>query len=438
MLRFLTALSALVACLTLAAPAAAQAPAAPILQASAVGQTVSASWTAVPGATGYRVEAGVTPTLVLAGYEMGGLTSFSLPNVPQGTYFLRVLARNAAGLGAPSNVVAVTVSTAQAPPPAPTNLVASVSGSTVTLTAQLPNVPLSGLLLVGGVTPGSAQAVIPLNVAPTNSIPNVPPGTYYGRLVAMNSGGASPPSNEVTIVVGQPTCTAPSAPVVNAQVNGQAVALSWNAISGAVAYRLDVAVTPGGSPMISQPLPPSQTSVSNPLVPPGTYYVRVVVGNACGLTATSAEVAVTVAQPPPGGNRTPNPPGPTPPNYLPLPNRGAVVDEMARLYPNELRNSCVEQGGNNTWLFRLVQRLRQEDTRWGLNWKRARVGDMSQDVVTYNYGSDADEGTFNTYVIDVIGGHCGGSPSPTWNNVTVMFSTGARWTLQPYRAAGWP
>ena len=110
---------------------------------------------------------------------------------------------------------------------------------------------------------------------------------------------------------------------------------------------------------------------------------------------------------------------------------------MARAYPNDLRNSCVADGGNNTWLFRLVQRLRQEDTRWGLNWKRARVGDMSQDVVTYNYGSDADEGTYNTYVVDVIGGHCGSNPTPSWNDVTVMFSTGGRWTLQPYTAAGY-
>ena len=81
-------------------------------------------------------------------------------------------------------------------------------------------------------------------------------------------------------------------------------------------------------------------------------------------------------------------------------------EEMARLYPGELRASC----GNNTWLFRLVQRLRQEDTRWGLNWKRSRVGDMSQDAITYNYGPEADEGTRFVHVVDVIGGHCGSNP----------------------------
>jgi hypothetical protein len=107
---------------------------------------------------------------------------------------------------------------------------------------------------------------------------------------------------------------------------------------------------------------------------------------------------------------------------------------MARLYPGELRASC----GNNTWLFRLVHRLRQEDTRWGLNWKRSRAGDMSQDAITYNYGPDADEGTRFVHVVDVIGGHCGSNPGGVWIDQTVLWSTGATWTLQPYLAAGYP
>ncbi|MFN7979413.1 MAG: hypothetical protein U0P30_14855 [Vicinamibacterales bacterium] len=433
--RLLFSLSVLAIGLTVAAPAVAQVPGAPTLTASASGQTVSASWTPVAGATGYRVEAGVTPVQALAGYEVGPLTSFTLPNVPQGTYYLRVFARNASGLGAPSNVVGVVVSTAAAPPAAPTGLVASVSGNTVTLTAQLPAGPLTGLLLVAGVAPGAAQAAIPLAVTGTNVIPNVPPGIYYGRLVALNAGGPSQPSNEVQIVVTQAPC-APIAPVtVTPQVNGQAVVLSWNAVPGAVGYRLDVAATPGGAAQLSQPLPASQTGVANPLVPAGTYYVRVVSANACGQTATSAEVAVTVAGPPAGGNRTPNPP---PGQRLPLPNRAAVITQMAQQYRADLNNSCVANGGNNTWLFRVVQRLRQEDTRWGLNWKRGRVGDMSQDILTYNFGSEADEGTRNIYVLDIIAGHCGSSPSDAWIDVTGVGGADAIWTLQPYTAAGFP
>ena len=111
---------------------------------------------------------------------------------------------------------------------------------------------------------------------------------------------------------------------------------------------------------------------------------------------------------------------------------------MGRIYAADLRNSCVEHGGNNVWLFRLVQRLRQEDTRWGLNWKRNRVGDMSQDVVTYNYGPESDEGTLFVHVVDVIGGHCGSNPGAVWIDQTQLWTTGAKWTLQPYLNAGYP
>ncbi len=436
MLRSIRSLCVLTA-LALATPTLvlAQVPASPVLQASTTGQTVSASWTAVPGATSYRVEAGVTPSLMLAGYEIGPLTSFSI-QAPQGSYYLRVLARNGNGVSAPSNVVGIVVQSVVAPPPPPTGLSVSVNGSSVTFSAQLPNVPLTGLLLVAGASPGAAQAVLPLAVSGQNTVNNVPPGVYYGRLVALNAGGQSAPSNEVQIVVNAVTCSAPAVPTLSAQVNGVGVVLSWSAVPGAVGYRLTAATSPGGAPFLSQTLSAATTAVANPNTPAGTYYVRVTAGNACGLQSTSAETTVTVTPPPPGTSpRTPNPPAG---QQLPLPNREAVAQEIARAYPADLRNSCVEQGGNNTWLFRLVQRLRQEDSRWGLNWKRGRIGDMSQDVVTYNWGSEPDESTRQIYVLDVIVGHCGGNPGAFWLNQTGVGGADARWTLQPYTQAGFP
>jgi len=115
-----------------------------------------------------------------------------------------------------------------------------------------------------------------------------------------------------------------------------------------------------------------------------------------------------------------------------------VAQEIARLYPADLRASCVESGGNNTWLFRLVQRLRQEDSRWGLNWKRGRTGDMSQDIVSYNWGSEPDEGTRQIYILDVIVGHCGSNPGAFWLNQTGVAGADAVWTLRPYTQAGFP
>ena len=50
-----------------------------------------------------------------------------------------------------------------------------------------------------------------------------------------------------------------------------------------------------------------------------------------------------------------------------------------------------------------MRALRERDKRWGLNWKRANVGDMSQDVITYNWGDEPDEGTHKLRAWDVIG-----------------------------------
>jgi len=108
---------------------------------------------------------------------------------------------------------------------------------------------------------------------------------------------------------------------------------------------------------------------------------------------------------------------------------------LAAQYPGEMRNSCGR--GRHQFMFRLVNRLRQEDKRWGLNWKRNNFGDMSEDVIDYNFGSEPDEGTRQVHVIDVIGGHCGPNPGPAWIDQTVLFSTGATWTLVPYIEAGY-
>ena len=425
-----------VSALATAGAASAQ-PAPPVLQVQVVGgQTVVASWAAVPGATSYRAEAGVTPTQVLGGYELGGLTSFAI-NAPQGTYYLRVFARNAQGLSAPSNVVGVNVSSTLAPPAAPTGLSASSSGTTVNFSVGLPAGPLTGLVLAAGTAPGQTAGVIPMPLASQSTLTNVPPGTYFARMHAVGPGGPSAASNEVQITVAPAACQAPNGPSVQTQVTGSTVNIAWSAVPGAAGYQVLASGTPGGSPIASQNVAAPTTSVAYPGVAAGVYYVRVVAVNPCGAAASSADATVVV-NPPVEGARTPNPPAPSPPNYIPLPNRSAVVAEMARLYPNDLRNSCTEHGGNNIWLFRLVQRLRQEDTRWGLNWKRANVGDMSQDVVTYNFGSQADEGTRQVHVVDVIGGHCGSNPGWAWIDQTVLWSTGAMWTLQPYTAAGFP
>ncbi|MBA3269000.1 MAG: hypothetical protein H0T71_00700 [Acidobacteria bacterium] len=280
-----------------------------------------------------------------------------------------------------------------------------------------------------------------------------PAGTYTVAVRGLASGAAGPFSVPVTIVVGGGTsssgaggCGALNAPNINVSTSGSTVNLTWDQVPGAIGYRVQVGSTPGGT-QLSQDFAGNQTSFGGAIPFLGTFYVRVLAGSACGGIATSAEKSFTIGSPtpgptPPSGGSGPRTPDPAPGQILPLPGYAAqVVRDIASAYHGDLFNSCVEHGGNNAFLFRVVQALRQRDSRWGLNWKRGNRGDLSQDIVTYNFGSGPDEDTTNVYITDMIGGHCGSSPTWNWEDVTVKTREGGgigRWTLQPYLRAGLP
>jgi hypothetical protein len=117
---------------------------------------------------------------------------------------------------------------------------------------------------------------------------------------------------------------------------------------------------------------------------------------------------------------------------LPAPDRFEIVQQVAAEHPDWLKNSCVEDGGTNDFLFEVARRLRQQDDRWGLNWKRGVVGDLSQDVVDYHYGEGEREESTDVHIIDMIVGHCGDDPQPGWLDVTqatLDANTVGKWTL---------
>ena len=109
---------------------------------------------------------------------------------------------------------------------------------------------------------------------------------------------------------------------------------------------------------------------------------------------------------------------------------GAAAGER----PDLVAGSCVDQGGNNEFVFEVVRRLRAGDERWGLNWKRGNIGDMSQDAIDYFWADGDPEGRTEVYILDIISGHCGDSPGPAWTDVTEATRLGGtigRWTVQP-------
>ena len=188
--------------------------------------------------------------------------------------------------------------TASAPGP-PSGLVASASGSLVTLAW---NAPASGgaasaYIIEAGSSAGLANlANFSTGTAATTFSASVAAGTYVVRVKATNAGGTSPASNEATLVVGG--CTAaPAAPTgLNLVSNsGGTVVLSWVAASGSPStYLVEAGSSPGLSNLANSDLGGTSISFTANGVPRGTYYVRVRARNACGTSAATSDLAVMI------------------------------------------------------------------------------------------------------------------------------------------------
>lgn len=270
------------------------------LQATVAGNTITLNWGG-PASGGAPTSYTLIGRLAVGGPVVGTLpvgagTSFSLP-VPDGTYVLTLTATNASGTGPESASVTVTVPQAVTAPGAPSNLTANVSGATANFgwVAPASGGPVVNYLLVAGLTPSFSVPFTSVSLGATASfsVPGVPAGTYYVRVHAQNSGGTSPPSNEVSLTVA--SLMPPGVPTLNAPtVSGSTVTLSWTPGSGdgPTSYTLAASVSPGGAPIATVPL--TGTGVSFPGVPPGTYYLRLTATNAAGTSAPSADVTLVV------------------------------------------------------------------------------------------------------------------------------------------------
>ena len=181
------------------------APGSPLGLGSTVsGSTVTITWSAPASGgapTGYQLQAGTAPGLTnITAITVNG-TALVVPGVPNGAYYVRVVAGNAAGVSAPTADHLIRVG--PEPPGAPRSLSATAgAGGTVSIT-WLP--PSSGgapshYVLLAGYTPGASTFQIPVNGTALASA-GIPAATYFVRVVAVNAAGVSASSNEVALVV---------------------------------------------------------------------------------------------------------------------------------------------------------------------------------------------------------------------------------------------
>jgi len=276
--------------------------------------------------------------------------------------------------------------------------------------------------------------------------------TYYWRSRADDGANTGPYSATAAFTVVEPTvidppqAVSPSGTLTN---NSPEFKVNNGRISGTsgVTYRFEVAKSSDFSQIASIVTVPvngsgSTTMTLGTLPFKTTYYWRVRGSDGTKessysnvLTFTTADVpaptpgggGVPVGVPTGPGGRTPDPAG----GRLPLPGYGAgVVQAVARANPGALQNSCQDSGGTWQFMDQVVDTLRTYDTRWGYNGKRGNANDPSKDVVTYHYGSGPDANSTDVYIIDIIGGHCGPTPSPFWSDVTdvtIQSGTIGRW-----------
>lgn len=412
----------------------------PVLNpAIVVGPSVTLTWSAVAGATSYVLRAGVLPGQYLVAADLGNTTTFNIQAPAVATYYVQIVAV-VAGVPLPSNEIAFTVSSMFAPPAKPASLTTYLNGGTAVI-AWEPGAgggALGGYVLQAGTAPGASNiGQFPFPASTTSVHVPVGPGTYFLRVVGANQGGLGPASDEATLdmPVGG-GCSAPPARSINQMIFGQYVRLSWPPVPGASGYTLNIT-----SHGVSQFFPANQTSLAVPGTPLGVYQASLTTSFACGQSTVGPQTTITVDGAPPPGPRSPNPP---PGQLLPFRHQdGAVIERLARERPDLLHSSCREHGGNNRFMFEAVRRLRAIDNRYGLNWKRGNVGDLSQDIVTYNASSLSDEGATSPaiYIVDIIGGHCGPNPSAAWidqTRPTRDAGTVGIWTLLPYLDAGYP
>ena len=113
----------------------------------------------------------------------------------------------------------------------------------------------------------------------------------------MNAAGPSPPSNEAVITAAPGICTIPAVPTgLMASSAGGVISVQWSpAAAGAIplGYVLQAGSIPGGADRATLTLPATTTAVGG-AVPAGPYFIRIAAGNACGVSAPSADVSVVV------------------------------------------------------------------------------------------------------------------------------------------------
>ncbi len=269
------------------------------LTASPGNAQVSLTWTASSGATSYNLyrastSGGEGATPLMTGIATTTFTDIAVTNGAK--YYYTVAAVNAGGTSAQSTEVSATP---VAPPPTPTGLTATPGNAQVSLSWSASSGASSYNVYRATTSGGEGSTAYATGIATTTyTNTGLTNGTaYYYTVAAVNAGGTSAPSTEVSATTMPPAPTGLTATPGNAQVS-----LSWSASSGATTYNVYRATTSGGEGSTAYATGITTTTYTNTGLTSGTkYFYTVAAVNAGGTSAQSSEVSATTMPPTPTG-----------------------------------------------------------------------------------------------------------------------------------------
>jgi titin len=272
-------------------------PVAPTLTATPIADTqVSLAWTNVVGETNYVLQRSddggstwstiVSPTANVGSYVNTGLTADT-------TYSYRVIAHNATGDSAASNVI-----TPRTLMPAPAGLTGSSSSTSQVNLTWTDSTGETGYRVDRSVDGRTwyVLATLPANTTSYTNTGLVAGYAYAYRVRAINAGGVSTPA-AVTVT------TLPAAPaLVATPIADTQVSLAWTNVAGETNYVLQRS-DDGGSTWstIVSPAANVATYINTGLTADTTYAYRVFAHNASGDSAASAVLTPHTLMPAPAG-----------------------------------------------------------------------------------------------------------------------------------------
>jgi len=245
--------------------------------------SVIVNWSAVAGATGYRVYRSTTASGAYSPVANTTSTSFTNSGLTSGTtYYYKVTAYTNAGEGTQSAYVSVTTV-----PSVPTNVTASTSsGNVVVSWAQVTGA--TGYYVYRGATASGAYSRVTDVTSASYTDAEVSPGTsYYYKVSAYTSGGESSQSSYISVTA---PLVVPAAPanVTATKWTKTSISVGWSAVSGATRYFVCRSTTSDGN--FNYVLGDTYNTgyLDTGLTEGATYYYKVSAANSVGTGPQSA------------------------------------------------------------------------------------------------------------------------------------------------------